>query len=97
MNWVRTLPCCAYDDGKTGRCANATTDAHHAGKRAAGRKADDNTCIPFCHWHHMCWHSASGFFTGMTREERRRWADARITETQAKWDRREMGSEECPF
>ena len=88
MLWVKTLPClgcrAVSSDGFAFACGGVI-EAHHAGKRAAGRKADDDTCISLCSRHHGDWHGATGAFWGWTREQRRSWADARITETQALW------------
>ena len=86
MAWVRTLPCCA-PHGLMWLC-NGGTEAHHAGRRATGRKADDDTCIPLSMYCHRWWHAAAGPFAGWTRDRRRTWADARITETQALWAKR---------
>jgi hypothetical protein len=95
MLWVKTQICCAPDEpGPVGvGCCSGPIHAHHAGKRAAGRKADDDTCISLCSRHHNDWHGAVGPFAGWTREQRREWADARIAETRELWARnREMGA-----
>lgn len=83
MAWVRTLPCVLQGGG----CLGAI-HAHHAGVRAGGRKADDNTTIPFCARHHGAWHDGAFPFLGWIRQRRRDWATKRIAETQAAWHAR---------
>jgi hypothetical protein len=92
MDFVRGLPCCSPMHPLIGHASRI--HAHHAGQRAAGRRANDDTCIPLCGWCHDCWHGAGGPFNGWDREQRRTWADARIAETQALYARR---TEACPF
>lgn len=79
MARVRLLPCVLE-----GPECNGAMHAHHAGKRAAGRKADDDTTIPFCAHHHHMWHSGGWPFLDWNHEERRQWADTQIRATQAK-------------
>jgi hypothetical protein len=76
MALVRTQWCMVHN------CHEAS-EAHHAGRRAAGRKADDDTCIPFCQRHHVEWHGATGTFGGWRQEKRREWAKWAIGYTQA--------------
>lgn len=62
-------------------------EAHHAGKKPGrGLKADDRTCIPLCHKHHMELGALSGFFKGWVGDELRRWQDTLIEETQEAYD-----------
>lgn len=100
MLWVKTLNCCAWrGTDASPMCVDGVfnnVEAHHAGRRAAGRKANDDTCIPLCNFHHRCWHSGAPPFDRWTREQRREWADARIADTQAKWRARQT-AESCPF
>jgi hypothetical protein len=49
-------------------------------------KAPDSTAIPLCGEHHKDWHGASGYFRGMTKVERRQWADERIVEANAAYE-----------
>lgn len=83
MARVRMLPCVL----EGGDCDGAI-HAHHAGKRAAGRKADDDTCIPLCAGHHEAWHIGRWPFLYWGRDTRRSWADERIAETQARLGRK---------
>lgn len=94
MIWVRSLPCCAlhrriaFGSGAGGLAtylclSGDPIEAHHAGKRAAGRKADDDTCIPLCRAHHRSWHAGGLPWLDWHRVDRREWADARIAETQS--------------
>lgn len=80
MQRVRGLRCCAFTLWPWAIC-DGSVEAHHAGARAAGRKADDDTCIPLCTGHHRQWHAASGVFSGLTRESRSMWASERIADT----------------
>lgn len=95
---VKQLPCCAYAPSDPAcYSAGKVIHAHHAGQRAGGRKADDDTCIPLCEEHHRNWHDARGRFYGWTRDQRRTWADARIAETRAKLARPRGAYEELSF
>ena len=87
---VRAMDCCAplYEGGKFFSVCIGGVQAHHAGLRPLGRKADDDTAIPLCTRHHGEWHSGYGVFKGWTRAQRRDWADERIAET-----RRALGRE----
>lgn len=86
--WVKTLRCCAAaleGGAEAARCSPGAVDAHHAGtSRGMSQKADDRTCIPLCHFHHVgCWHAASGPFKTWDRDQRRAWALRMIGQTQA--------------
>lgn len=84
LTWVKRQRCCA--PGAPTGCTGPV-EAHHAGRRGVGQKAKDSTAIPLCAGHHRWggWHEHRGPFTGWTAEQRRAWADERITWMQAKW------------
>lgn len=82
MLLVKQLPCLLR-----GPDCSGAVEAHHAGKRAGGRKADDDTCIPLCNGHHTGkhgWHTSNGFARGWGQALRRAWSDERIADTRAK-------------
>ena len=70
MSFVRGLRCC--------RCGQGPSEAHHAGDRAFGRKADDHTCIPLCNSCHVGIPKLNEF---PSKEARREWVDVKISET----------------
>lgn len=76
MLWVKGQPCLIR--GVWGRCSGPV-EADHAGRRGAGRKAHDSTCIPLCHRHHQ----ASRFPLDWSQAQRRAWLHAAIVYTQA--------------
>lgn len=79
MIWVKTQPCLVASD-----LCEGGIDAHHAGKRhGMSTKADDATCIPLCHRHHIEWHGACGPFKGWSKDQRHAFAVESIAKTQA--------------
>lgn len=76
MLWVKGQPCLMR--GVWGRCSGPV-EADHAGRRGAGQKAHDSTCIPLCHRHHQ----ASRFPLDWSQAQRRAWLYAAIVYTQA--------------
>jgi hypothetical protein len=76
MLWVKRQPCLMH--GVWGSC-EGRVEADHAGRRGAGRKAHDSTCIPLCRRHHQ----ASRFPRAWTQEQRRAWLHAAVVYTQA--------------
>lgn len=95
LAFVRSLPCCVVDDKHGGRI-----DPHHAGERPAGRKADDDTCIPMCRYHHDQWDGPMWHgnpFRTWDHEKRRAWQDERIAETRALWEKRNSYTDVVPF
>lgn len=76
MLWVKRQPCLMR--GVWGTCSGRV-EADHAGRRGAGRKAHDSTCIPLCHCHHQ----ASRFPRAWTQDQRRAWLRAAVVYTQA--------------
>jgi hypothetical protein len=50
MAFIRSQQCCVCE--KLRLVNFGRIEAHHAGQRAFGRKADDRTCIPLCWRHH---------------------------------------------
>lgn len=74
MAWIRAQACAArWMGGCRGRI-----EADHAGERPVGRKADDLTCIPLCHTHHVQRGSFSGPFRSWNRAGMREWLDAGV-------------------
>lgn len=66
--WVKTQWCIV--------CSDHPVDAHHAGVRGLGRKADDSTCVALCPEHHRQWHDCSGYFAD--RAARQLWTQRAI-------------------
>ena len=74
MAWIRRQPCASrWMGGCHGRI-----EADHAGERSVGRKADDITCIPLCHIHHVQRGSFAGPFRSWDRAQMRQWLDASV-------------------
>lgn len=96
MAWIRSLPCILAGNHCSGR-----VHAHHAGKRAFGRKASDNTCIPLCAGHHGELHERRGYFLTGGASFVRQWQDARIADYQRAWrliaGHPHTQVEPCPF
>ena len=84
LDHVRRLPCCARGEHF------GHTEAHHAGSRGLGQRASDTTAIPLCTGHHRAWHDCNGAFRGWSKAQRREWVEARITETRASYQPREL-------
>ena len=82
LAWVRTLKCAA-PQGPHG--CRGPIEAHHAGPRGLGQKADDHTAIAMCRYHHRCWHDGRGVFVGWDRQLRAAWVEVVIGETQQHW------------
>lgn len=78
LQWVRTLPCLAKPAGG----CHGRVQAHHAGERGLGQRADDLTCIPLCSQHHQDWHDAAGAFRGWSHIMRWAWAIKAVADTQ---------------
>jgi len=76
MLWVKRQPCLMR--GVWGSCSGPV-EADHAGRRGAGRKAHDSTCIPLCRYHH----GASRFPRSWTQAQRRAWLHAAVVYTHA--------------
>lgn len=76
MLWVKRQPCLMH--GVWGSC-EGRVEADHAGRRGAGRKAHDSTCIPLCRYHHQ----AGRFPRAWRQEQRRAWLHAAVIYTQA--------------
>jgi hypothetical protein len=76
MLWVKRQPCLMH--GIWGSCSELV-EADHAGRRGAGQKAHDSTCIPLCHRHHQ----ASRFPLDWSQAQRRAWLHAAIVYTHA--------------
>jgi len=75
MLWVKRQPCCA---APMGGCQGAV-EADHAGTRAMGRKAGDDTCIPLCQHHHTQRHAFHGPFKAWDRQTMRSWLKYQIS------------------
>ena len=81
-------PGVAYEGKRGGRVFSVCSgplEANHLGARGLGQKSHDDESAIFCRLHHRDWTDLCGPFSPslMSREERRAWADERITETQA--------------
>ncbi len=75
--WVRQQPCL---EAANHDCFGPI-EAHHAGPRAYGRRAHDNTCVPLCLLAHRNFHDACGLFRHLNKEQRRAWTAAAIALT----------------
>ena len=71
LQFVRSLPCC--------KCGRFPVEAHHAGDRAYGRKAEDRSAIPLCAV--PCHADISKLNEFPSKEARREWIDEKISET----------------
>lgn len=60
--------------------------ADHAGSRALGRKAPDDTCIPMCEQHHEERTDYKRTFRGFSKDEMRAWNDWAIQKTRGDVD-----------
>lgn len=73
--FIRRQPCAVSAImGVAGDCTGRV-DPDHTGRRPAGRKADDRTCIPLCRKHHRARDQFSGFFRDWSRDTMRTWLD----------------------
>lgn len=87
MRRVRKLPCivraCAESSpgGIRFTTCRGRVQADHAGERAFGRKAPDDTTIPLCTKHHRERTDYTGMFKGMTADTMRAWCDWAIAMT----------------
>lgn len=93
MGWIKRQDCMMATDAVTGDLwkggrpaeCRGVTEAHHAGRRGMGQKADDDTCLPLCaHHHHMRTDHLEVFanwYPGAMRE----WEDSMIARYQAAW------------
>jgi len=77
---VRKLLCCAPFEGHVS--CDGPVEAHHAGRRGVGQKCHDHETVPLCRLAHRQFHNGSGPFKGLTKAERRAWAEDRIARTQ---------------
>jgi hypothetical protein len=89
---VRTIPPYLFSVGAHLAATQATrccgvVEADHAGQRALGRKADDDTCIPLCEQHHRERTDHSGTFKHLTRDELRNWRALAIQNARGEWSR----------
>ena len=81
LSLVHQLPCdAARYVTNAGPCSGGI-EADHAGERPVGRKADDDTCIPLCSFHHRCRTDFSGPFKTWRSWEMRAYLDAAIERT----------------
>lgn len=77
LAWVRTWPCCSCS-------APAPSEAHHAGKRGVGQKADDYGAVPLCSGCHRAI-TDTGALPGRRREETERLILERQVELLISW------------
>ncbi len=80
MRWIRHQPC-AVSGHPDSRC-QGRMEADHAGPRAMGQKADDVTCIPLCHKHHVQRSSFGGVFRTWDKAQMRQWLSELVTRYQ---------------
>jgi hypothetical protein len=85
MLWCKLLPCllAPYQHLAAIGACDGPTEADHAGERALGRKAPDNTVIPLCRLHHVARHiKGNDFFRGLDKAHTSIWLDAMINQVQ---------------
>lgn len=86
--WCRHQPCAVRDEAPDPNrltTCGGRVEADHQGARAAGRKADDETCVPLCRAHHRQRTDHSGAFRELDQEQLRAWRGRAIERTQAAW------------
>lgn len=104
MRWVKTLPCALARPldklppewlGGLSPCpaAYVPTEAHHAGRRALGRKASDDTCIPLCSFHHAALTDRRKPFRGWPRGAVKAWELAMVEIYRRRYAERAAGSD----
>jgi hypothetical protein len=84
MARVAALPCLLAGE----HVCDGRIEVHHMGSRGLGQKCSDLETVPFCQKAHREWHDASGYFRGLTREDRREYAAHAIAETRRRIDAR---------
>lgn len=82
--WVKRQPCLV--------CGEHPVDPHHAGQRAYGRRAHDETCVPLCPAHHREWHDCTGFFRD--RLQRQAWTERAMCLVNQRYGRQSRAVEE---
>ncbi len=108
MRWVKTLPCALARPldkmppewiGGLSPCpaAAGATEAHHAGRRALGRKAPDDTCIPLCPFHHAALTDRRKPFRGWPRGAVKAWELAMIELYQRRYAEHVAGRDAAPY
>lgn len=96
MGRVKALRCLLADVEGAGPCGGAV-EADHAGTRAFGLKAPDDTCIPLCTVHHRDRTDMRGFFRSFDRWRMRQWCDAAVEATRGVLQRTAASSGEIPW
>lgn len=81
MAWVRRQPCAAKGMG----VCSGRMEADHTGPRGLNQKADDRTCIPLCHKHHVQRTSFSGPFRSWSQTAMRCWLELLVMTTRARF------------
>jgi hypothetical protein len=71
----------------TGHRCDGPLEADHGGHRAAGRKANDDTCIALCRKAHRQRTDFAGPFRHLDQDAMRRWLDSGIQWTRAQVER----------
>lgn len=79
--WVHTRPCAAI--GLPGHVCNGPVQADHQGRRAFGRKANDDTEVALCPLAHLQRDAFKGPFKTWDHDRMRAWLDDNIAATQA--------------
>ena len=80
--WVRLQMCRVAVALNTFAGCMGRIQPHHAGEHGLSQLPPDNTCIPLCLGDHDARHNLTGFFRGMSKEQRRAWEDEQIRITQ---------------
>ena len=78
VSLVHQLGCDAATYIKDAGPCDGPIEAHHAGERPLGRKADDDTCIALCRRHHRDITDHTGAFKAKRSFEIRAYEDAAI-------------------
>ncbi len=89
MAWVLTQPCLLRSVADAGPCYGRV-QADHAGARALGKKAPDNTCIPLCLKHHHDRTVYVGYFKDHDAKAMRAWCDWQVAIVQVGFAAREV-------
>jgi hypothetical protein len=81
--WVRRQPCAARE--LEGHRCEGPIEGDHAGRRALGRKADDETMIALCQLGHQHRTGFHGCFGGFDQAAMRAWLERQIAAHRARY------------
>lgn len=107
MAFVRGEPC-ALSGGAPVACdlwvaghspdgCRGQIEAHHAGVHGVGQKADDNTCVSLCQYHHRCLTDRTKAFSGWPRGAIKTWELAAVAHYSARYSENLDSDGESPF